>query len=74
MNQFQYLTGPCLVCKRQKRGIAWGITPDRAVCDDCYVDEPEKTAAAIEVAEKQMDQERKKQAQAQQKKRAAANA
>lgn len=50
MNEFRYLGGPCLVCRRMKPGIAHGITPQQSVCDDCWVDEPEQSARALAAA------------------------
>lgn len=51
MNTFQYLLGPCLVCGRMPPGTAHGITPHQAVCDTCWVDEPEDAAVALAKAQ-----------------------
>lgn len=51
MNTFQYLSGPCLVCGRMPPGTAHGITPHQAVCDTCWVDEPEDAAVALAKAQ-----------------------
>lgn len=47
MNRFQFLTGPCLVCKKVRPGAAWGLTPDIAVCDDDWVDDNEAAREAL---------------------------
>lgn len=51
MNNFKYLTGPCLVCGRQRTGPAYGITPEQAVCEDCRVDRAEEVEAALNKAQ-----------------------
>lgn len=51
MNTFQYLSGPCLVCRRMPPGAAHGITPHVAVCDTCWVDKPEESATALAKAQ-----------------------
>lgn len=50
VNQFRALTAPCLVCGRMRPGIAYGITPEQAVCADDYADRPDETQAALEAA------------------------
>lgn len=51
MNRFKYMTGPCLVCKKEKPGVAYGITPDLAVCADDWTDNRSKAETALKRAE-----------------------
>jgi hypothetical protein len=50
VNRFKFLTAPCLVCGKMPPGMAFGITPDQAVCAADYTDNPDETQAALEAA------------------------
>lgn len=50
VNHFKALTGPCLVCGKMPTGLAYGITPDQAVCQDDFANSPDESQAALEAA------------------------
>lgn len=52
VNQFKGLTAPCLVCGKMRPGLAFGITPDQAVCADDVTDNPDEAQAALEAAQR----------------------
>lgn len=47
MNTFRYLSGPCLVCRQQRPGVAHGIKPNQAVCDPCWIDRRDEADAVL---------------------------
>ena len=50
VNKFKALSGPCLVCGKMPPGLAFGITPDQAVCADDFTDNPDEAQEALEAA------------------------
>lgn len=50
VNQFKALSAPCLVCGKMPAGVAYGITPDQAVCQADYTDNPDESQEALEAA------------------------
>jgi hypothetical protein len=52
VNRFKALSAPCLVCGKMPPGLAYGITPDQAVCADDYTDNPDEAKEALEAAQR----------------------
>lgn len=62
VNQFKALSGPCLVCGKMPTGAAFGITPDKAVCQDDYANNPDEAQEALEAAQRGEKPKRRKKA------------